>query len=89
APDGVLPTCGELIGRAARRAIPVSEIRDEVHRQVAAFELEMGFAPDHIDGHQHVHALPVVRGAVLDALAERVKVAARKPLLRDPAETLA
>ena len=30
-----------------------------------------GFPPDHIDGHQHVHVLPGVRQALLDAVARR------------------
>jgi predicted glycoside hydrolase/deacetylase ChbG (UPF0249 family) len=42
--------------------------------------------PDHIDGHQHVHVLPGIRGAVLTEVARRYPVHA--PLLRDPSDRL-
>jgi predicted glycoside hydrolase/deacetylase ChbG (UPF0249 family) len=42
-----------------------------VRAQFDAFEDAMGRAPDHVDGHQHVHQLPVVRDAVLDELQRR------------------
>jgi chitin disaccharide deacetylase len=38
--------------------------------------------PDHVDGHQHAHALPIVRHALMDALAAR---GWRGPI-RDPAD---
>lgn len=37
-------------------------------------------APDHIDGHQHVHVLPVVRYALLDVVSKRY--ATNPPLIR-------
>ena len=42
-------------------------IRDAVDRQVARFTAVMSRAPDFIDGHQHVHHLPVIRDAIVEA----------------------
>lgn len=43
----------------------------EIDRQFAAFERHRGAPPDYIDGHQHVHQLPVVRDCLLHALLQR------------------
>lgn len=42
-----------------------------VARQLDAFEDAMHAAPDYLDGHQHVHQLPVLRDAVLGELRRR------------------
>lgn len=82
-----LPPISDVTSRALTGRIDRGELRAEVERQLAAFELEMGFAPDHVDGHQHVHALPVIRNVVLEVLAARFEGSERKPLLRNPADT--
>lgn len=84
APDGRLPGLGSLLARALSRRIDRDEIAAEVTRQLVRFESELGFAPDHVDGHQHVHALPGVRDGVLAALAARFP--GRQPLVRNPAD---
>jgi chitin disaccharide deacetylase len=88
APERQFPGISRMTSRALTGRIPKAEVRGEIERQLAAFELEMGFAPDHIDGHQHVHALPRIRAIVLDVVTQRYGRAARRPLLRDPADTL-
>lgn len=47
----------------------LASMRKEVERQVEKFTDGMGRVPDYIDGHQHVHVLPVVREAVVAAAA--------------------
>lgn len=84
APDGILPPVGTLAKRAVRRDIDPAEVRAEVLRQLEAFERHAGFKPDHIDGHQHAHMLPVVRGGLLDALDQFY--GPLKPLIRDPGD---
>lgn len=69
APQGTLPPLGALMRKAYAGALDAREIGAEVDRQVAAFVQAFGAPPDYIDGHQHVHQLPVVREAVLAALA--------------------
>ena len=84
APSGRLPGAGQLFFAAVRRALDADEIEAEIERQIAAFERHVGVLPDHIDSHEHVHTLPIVRGALLTALSKRS--AAWRPLLRDPLE---
>lgn len=43
------------------------EMRRELERQLAIFTSVIGRAPAYIDGHQHVHLLPGVREAVVEA----------------------
>jgi len=56
-------------------------VRREVSAQLDAFEAVMGRAPDFIDGHQHVHQLPVIRNALIAEIESRYR-AAPKPWLR-------
>jgi hypothetical protein len=83
APDGRFPPIGELIRRAVSGSLDRVEIRDEVSRQIEAYARAAGVAPDYLDGHQHGHALPLVRDAVFDAL-DRAGLAGLP--LRDPAD---
>jgi predicted glycoside hydrolase/deacetylase ChbG (UPF0249 family) len=46
-------------------------VRAEIDRQLDAFEAAFGVPPDFVDGHQHVHVLPVVRPMLLQALKAR------------------
>jgi predicted glycoside hydrolase/deacetylase ChbG (UPF0249 family) len=86
APNGVFPANREVVARALTRRLPLAEIRDEVERQLDAFEAAFGRPPDFIDGHQHVHVLPGIRGMLLDVLARRRLQAM---WLRDPTDNLA
>lgn len=48
---------------------PLASMKSEVERQVGKFTDGVGRFPDYIDGHQHVHVLPVVREAVVAVAA--------------------
>ena len=61
-----LPGLAQLIVQAHMGALPLSELRQEVHAQLAAFIEAHGRPPNFVDGHQHVHHLPGVREIVLD-----------------------
>jgi len=63
-----LPGLAPLLARAHLRALPLAAIGAELAAQVDAFAAALGRAPDFVDGHQHVHALPGVRRIVLDAV---------------------
>lgn len=84
---GAFPALGSLVAQSVLRRLDEAEIADEFDSQCTAFEAEMGFPPDHIDGHQHVHALPVVRSATLSVVLRRYGRSAVKPLLRSPADS--
>ena len=88
APGGVLPPLGRLVRMALLGQVDPKEVEAETLRQLDRFVECVGHPPDHVDGHQHVHALPGVRRGVLDALARRYGGAARRPLVRDPADRL-
>ncbi|MCB1510231.1 MAG: ChbG/HpnK family deacetylase [Hyphomicrobiaceae bacterium] len=82
APEGTLPTIGQLTARAWTGRLSKNEFRAEIDRQLDRFESEMGYQPDHIDGHQHAHALPVVRSVLAAAARERSWPS--PPLIRSP-----
>lgn len=84
APGGTLPKLGPVILRGIAGALPEGEVAAEIAAQIDAFEQAMGRAPDFIDGHQHVHAMPGVRRILSDVLTKRYPGA--KPYLRDAAD---
>lgn len=51
--------------------IDVALARHTVARQLDAFEAALKRPPDYLDGHQHVHQLPVLRDAVVAELRAR------------------
>lgn len=61
-----LPEIGELLIHSHLRKLNYKEIENEVRAQFERFETVFGKKPDFIDGHQHVHILPVIRDAVLN-----------------------
>ncbi|WP_088345651.1 MULTISPECIES: ChbG/HpnK family deacetylase [Rhodomicrobium] len=65
-----------LIGKAYAGRLDVIRLRAAVDVQLDRFEAELGRRPDFIDGHQHVHQLPVIRLELLDALKRRYGSAA-------------
>ena len=71
APAGSLPRLEDLVRRAFLGRLPAAEVRAEIDRQLDAFEQAFGAPPAFVDGHQHVHVLPVIRRALLDALQAR------------------
>ena len=64
--DGVaLTPLPVFIKKAYLRRLNVQAIAAEIESQINAFVDEMQAYPDFIDGHQHVHQLPMVRDALL------------------------
>jgi predicted glycoside hydrolase/deacetylase ChbG (UPF0249 family) len=85
APRGLFPKRHAVIARALSRLLPRREIRAEIERQLDAFERHLRFAPDHIDGHEHMHALPGIRGCLFAVVGRRYP--GLKPLIRDPSDS--
>lgn len=83
-PQGMLPPLQTLMRAAVLGHLSPDEIRAEIARQFDAFEQHFGFPPDHVDGHQHVQVLPVIRHALIAEVASRY--ADRPPLLRNPSD---
>ena len=86
APHDRLPAFGVLMRRSLLGTLPGDEVREEIERQLAAFEAHFGRPPDFVDGHQHVHVLPGVRGPLLRALRDRGQEG--RLWLRDPSDHL-
>ncbi|UTH74895.1 ChbG/HpnK family deacetylase [Chromobacterium sp. IIBBL 290-4] len=65
------------------RQLSQPALRDEALAQIDRFAEHFGRLPDFVDGHQHVHALPVIRDALFDAIQRRWNADAL-PYLRAP-----
>jgi chitin disaccharide deacetylase len=63
------------LGKLDRR-----NIEQEINTQLDAFEKGLGREPAYIDGHQHVHQLPIVRDELLKIL--QLRYPAQRPWLR-------
>lgn len=72
APDGRLPSLGRLLKLALSGRLDRAEIAAELDRQLDRFQTEFGRPPDFIDGHHHVHQLPVIGEAVIAAWKTRL-----------------
>jgi chitin disaccharide deacetylase len=83
APHGPFLSLRRLIPAVLSGQLRPGEIASEIECQLDAFEAGIGAAPDFVDGHEHVHVLPVVRKALMDTLKRRY--AGRPLLIRNPA----
>lgn len=86
APAGVFPALKDLLPLALKRQLDAIEIAGEIGRQIDAFEAAFGEAPAFVDGHQHVHVLPIIRQALIQALKARGY--AGRVWLRDPSDRM-
>lgn len=81
--DADLPSLSRLILRAYARRLDAAWVDQRLTRQFDAFEAAFGRAPDYVDGHQHVHQLPIIRERLLHLLKRRY--GASTPWLRQTA----
>lgn len=63
----------QLIFKAMIRKLDKAAIETELLAQLDRFVAEVGREPDFIDGHQHVHQLPIVRDALFSVYDMRLK----------------
>lgn len=68
-----MPSLSTLLIRSQLRLLSARFIKQEVVAQVDKFVQAFGRLPDFIDGHQHIHHLPVIREAVLEIYQERLR----------------
>jgi hypothetical protein len=69
--SGLFLPLPQLIARAYLRQLSGTQVRQQIECQFDAFEQHMGRAPDFVDGHLHVHQLPVIREALVQVLSAR------------------
>jgi chitin disaccharide deacetylase len=82
---GFYKPLGTLIALSYLRKLPRFEVRAHIEHQLDLFERHLKRAPDFIDGHLHVHQLPVIRDELIAAMMSRYQ--GRLPWLRDTAPT--
>ncbi len=71
-----LPSLPGLILQAHSGFLPREALRSELQAQLEAFRVGTGSVPCHVDGHQHIHHLPVIRALVLELIGGVVPVPA-------------
>ncbi|MFT3930459.1 MAG: ChbG/HpnK family deacetylase [Spongiibacteraceae bacterium] len=69
-----------VMGLAISRRIDRQQVTTALRTQLDRFESVAKQMPDFVDGHQHVHVLPVIRAIVIDELTRRY--GDKKPYLR-------
>jgi len=57
-------------------------IKEEINIQFNKFEKKMGFLPDFIDGHHHVHQLPFIRNTLIKIIKKKYKKKNKNPWIR-------
>jgi predicted glycoside hydrolase/deacetylase ChbG (UPF0249 family) len=60
-----------VLVQSTLRLLPRWRVRDQVERQLDAFADSFGRLPDFVDGHRHVHQLPVVREVLIECMLAR------------------
>ena len=81
------PALRGLIAASYLGLLRPGAVRVQIREQLARFEDGMGRPPDFVDGHRHVHQLPVVREALVEEMAARYGIAA--PWIRSTAPAAA
>ncbi len=59
-----------LLKKAYLRRLNLEAVHAEIQAQIDVFTHSMNALPDFIDGHQHIHQLPVIREALLAACSK-------------------
>ncbi len=76
-----MPTLANLLKANAGGQVSTSAVEKELDVQLDAFEAHFGRMPAYLDGHQHVHFLPAVRGW-LEKSRDRLTAGGNRPWLR-------
>ena len=66
-----MPGFNKLLKSSIIKKIVPEEIETEINFQLDVFENSLGFMPNFIDGHQHVHQLPIVRDCLVKVVKQR------------------
>ena len=78
---GLRQPLAQWLARSHLGLVDGTRMRREIEAQLDAFEQALGRPPAYVDGHQHVHQLPGVRGPLVAAL--RARAWPVRPWLRD------
>jgi len=61
----------DLFSKCVFNKIPDIYFLEEINLQIEKFKNILGFYPDFIDGHQHIHQFPVIRRCLIKILKEK------------------
>lgn len=64
---------GKVLTLAFLHSLSESAIEAELNAQLDSFQNKLGFLPNHIDGHQHIHQFPLIRNAILNVYERRLR----------------
>lgn len=78
---GFYQPLGKLIALSYARRLSRFDVRRHIESQLDLFEQHLKRAPDFVDGHLHVHQLPIIRDELIQALKRRYS--GHLPWLRD------
>lgn len=70
----VFPGLSRLLSKAFLGKLAQTTVEAECHAQIDNFAAAMGFLPQFIDGHQHVHQFPIVRQALIGVYKQRLRM---------------
>ena len=70
-PSDLLGSLKPLLIASYLRRLKPSTVTDIINRQFDSFEDTFGHSPVFIDGHQHIHQLPIIRQCLIKALDAR------------------
>lgn len=76
----------KLVLSALTGRLDTQQLTRLLQQQLDVFEAHWQAPPDHVDGHQHVHALPNIRATVMATL--KARYGAKLPALRDPGKLM-
>jgi predicted glycoside hydrolase/deacetylase ChbG (UPF0249 family) len=79
--QGIFLPLPKLIASCYLHQLPAADVRKQIELQLDHFEHRLGRAPDFVDGHLHVHQLPVIRNQLIQVLSARYPD--RMPWLRN------
>ena len=71
--NGKFLSLQSLFLKIFKKKISKYEVYNEIESQIDYFEQTMDCKPDFIDGHHHVHQLPVISDVILEVLKKRYK----------------
>ncbi len=80
-PPGTYRPLGKLVALAYTGQLSALAVRRQIEQQLDLFHQHLERGPDFVDGHLHVHQLPVIRNQLIEAL--RARYSSRLPWLRD------
>lgn len=67
------PSLRQILLKTHINQINKTVIAGELHAQIDQFQAGMGRLPDFIDGHQHIHHMPVIRDIFLEIYQDRLR----------------